>query len=81
MRMGGQRHVPSFYFREKDTVPIVQGAGWAPGPVSACAENLTFFGIRPLDRRALSKPLYRLSYPGPYYGTLCNSKYELEFRK
>jgi len=28
------------FTREKDSVPIVQGAGWLPGPVWTCAENL-----------------------------------------
>ena len=31
----------------KDPVPIVQDAGWAPGPVWTDAENLTSIGIRP----------------------------------
>ena len=30
----------------KDPVPIVQGAGWAPGPVWTVAENLVPTGIR-----------------------------------
>ena len=32
--------------RERDPVPIVQKAGWAPGAVLACAENLAPTGIR-----------------------------------
>ena len=28
------------YLRERDVVPIVQKAGWAPGPVWTGAENL-----------------------------------------
>jgi hypothetical protein len=47
----------------KDPVPIVQEAGWAPGPVWAGAENLAPAGIRSPDRPARSKSLYRLSYP------------------
>ena len=47
----------------KDRVPIVQEAGWAPGPVWIGAENLTTTGIRYLDRPARSQSLYRLSYP------------------
>jgi hypothetical protein len=31
----------------KDPVPIVQKAGWAPGPVWTGAENLASTGIRP----------------------------------
>jgi hypothetical protein len=47
----------------KDPVPIVQGAGWAPGPVWPCAKNLAPTGIRSPDRPARSQLLYRLSYP------------------
>ena len=46
----------------KDPVPIVQEAGWAPGPVWTCAENLATTGIRSPDRPARSQSLYRLSY-------------------
>ena len=51
---------------EKDPVPIVQEAGWAPGPVWTGGENLAPTGIRSADRPARSESLYRLSYPGPY---------------
>jgi hypothetical protein len=34
----------------KDPVPIVQKAGWAPGPVWTGAENLAHAGIRSPDR-------------------------------
>ena len=47
----------------KDPVPIVQEAGWAPGPVWTGAENLTPAGIQCPDRPAHSQSLYRLSYP------------------
>jgi len=47
----------------KDPVPILQEAGWAPGPVWTGAENLAPTGIRSLDRPARSQSLYRLSYP------------------
>ena len=47
----------------KDPVPIVQEAGWAPGPVWTGAENLTPTGIRFPDRPACSQSLYRLRYP------------------
>ena len=47
----------------KDPVPIVQEAGWAPGPVWTGAENLAPIGIRCRDRPARSQSLYRLSYP------------------
>jgi hypothetical protein len=47
----------------KEPVPIVQEAGWAPGPVWTGAENLVPTGIRFPDRPARSQSLYRLSYP------------------
>ena len=47
----------------KVPVPIVQEAGWAPGPVWTGAENLAHTGIRSSDRPARSQSLYRLSYP------------------
>jgi len=58
----------------KDPVPIVQEAGWAPGPVWTGAENLAPTGIRSPDRPARSQSLYRLSYPAhwkkkPYMST------------
>ena len=49
-----------------DPVPIVQEAGWAPGPVWTGAENLAPTGIRFPDRPARSQSLYRLSYPAHY---------------
>ena len=36
----GQRHATSALYSGKDPVPIVQEAGWAPGPVWTGAENL-----------------------------------------
>jgi hypothetical protein len=48
----------------KDQVPIVQEAGWAPGPVWTCAKNLALTGNRYPDRSARSQSLYLLSYPG-----------------
>ena len=56
------------YPRGKDPVPIVQEAGWAPGPVWTGAENLASTGIRSPDRPARSESLYRLSYRGPLLG-------------
>jgi len=40
MGVRGQRHASAAFIPGKDPVPIVQGAGWAPGPVWTCAENL-----------------------------------------
>jgi hypothetical protein len=47
----------------KDPVPIVQRAGWAPGPVWAGAENLALTGIWSPDSPARSQSLYRIRYP------------------
>ena len=62
MGVGGQHHAPAAYTRERDPVPIVYEAGWAPGPVWTGAKNLASTGIRSLDRPARSESLYRLSY-------------------
>ena len=61
---GGATPRPCRFTPMKDPVPIVQGAGWAPGLVSMGAENLA---LSP-DRPARSESLYRLSYPGPNAG-------------
>ena len=54
----------------KDPVPIVQEAGWAPGPVWTGAENLTPTGIRSSDSPTLRQSLYRLSYPAHNISTV-----------
>ena len=64
MGVGGQRHALTLYPREKDPVPTVLEAGWAPGPVWKGAENLAPTDNRSPDRAARGKSLYRLSYPG-----------------
>ena len=46
----------------KDPVPILQEAGWAPGPVCTGAENLAPTAIRSPDRPARSQSLYRLNF-------------------
>ena len=53
------------YPQERYPVPIVQEAGWAPGPVWTGAENLAATGIRSPDFSARSESLYRLIYRGP----------------
>ena len=49
------------YARVRETVPIVQEVGWAPGTVWTGAQNLAPTGIRSPDRPAGSESLYRLS--------------------
>jgi hypothetical protein len=44
----------------KDSVPILQGTAWAPGPVWMCVKNLAPTGIRSPDHTARSQSLYRL---------------------
>jgi hypothetical protein len=64
---------PGPYFTPgKDPVPIVQEAGWAPGPVWTGPENLTPTGIRSPDRPARSQSLYRLSYPAHIFIYYCS---------
>ena len=60
MGVGGQRHAPAALPPERDPVPIVQEAGWAPGLVWTGAENLAHTGIRSPYRPARSELLYRL---------------------
>ena len=59
----GQHHASAAFTPGKDPVPIVQEAGWAPGPVWTGAENLFPTGIRSPDSPARSQSLYRLTYP------------------
>ena len=47
MGVGGQRHAPVAFTLGKDPVPILQEAGWAPGPVWKGAENLAPQGFDP----------------------------------
>jgi len=43
---------PGRFTPREDPVPIVQEAGWAPGPVWTVAESRAYTGIRSLDRSA-----------------------------
>ena len=60
--MRGLRHAPAALYPGKDPVPIVQEAGWVPGPVWTVAEKLASTGIRSPDRSARIHSVYRLSY-------------------
>ena len=51
------------FILDKNPVPIVQEAGWAPGPVWT-ERKVSPTAIRSPDRPAHSQSLYRLSYPG-----------------
>ena len=52
------RHTPAAFTPGEDPVPIVQEAGWAPGPVWIGAEHLAPTGIQSPDRPASSESLY-----------------------
>jgi len=58
-------HAPAASPPRKRPEPIVQGAGWAPLPNSAGAENLATPGIRSPDRSPRSESLYQIRCPGP----------------
>jgi hypothetical protein len=66
----GQRHAPAAFYPREKPVPIVQEAGWAPGPVWTDEENLAPTGIRSPVHPARSQSLYRLSYPAHIDGIL-----------
>ena len=80
-----QRHAPALFTPRKDLVPIVQEAGWVPGPVWTGGENLASTGIRSPDRSARSQSLYRLSYPANIdslrLGTILNMQSKLSVRR
>jgi hypothetical protein len=67
MGIGGQHHAPADLPRERNPVPTVQEAGWAPGLVWTGAKNFAPTGTRSPERTACSESLYRLSYPGPTF--------------
>jgi len=58
-------HAPAALPTRKGPVPIVQEAGWAPGPVWTGVENLASTGIRSPDCPPRSESPCRLNYPGP----------------
>jgi hypothetical protein len=59
----GVRVTPQLLFTpRKDPVPIVQEAGWAPGPVWTGAENLAPTGIRSADCPARSQSFSKRWY-------------------
>jgi hypothetical protein len=54
---GWSAPLPGRFTPGEDPVPLVQEAGWAPGPVWTCAKNLAPTGIRSPDRPARSRTL------------------------
>jgi hypothetical protein len=65
---GGFTATPRWlYAHERDTVSIVQEAGWDPGQVWTAAENIALSGIRFPDRlaRSLRDPCNQSNLYGP----------------
>ena len=65
--MRGQRNAPAALYPSKDTVPIVQAAGWAPGPFWTGEENLVTTGIRSPVRPACSSVAIPTELLGPQF--------------
>ena len=63
----------SLFTSGKDPVPIVQEAGWAPGPVWTGAENLAPTGIRSPDRPVPLPVAIPTELPGPPLYVWCNT--------
>ena len=61
----------------KDPVPIVQEAGWAPGPVWTGGKSRPHRDSIP-DRPARSQSLYRLGYPTHCFFLIANRTYFLD---
>ena len=62
MGVGGQPHAPAASTPGKDTISIVQEAGWAPGQVWTGGKSRPHRDSIP-DRPARNHSLYRLNYP------------------
>jgi hypothetical protein len=74
MGVGGQHHALAAFTPGKDSILIVQEAGWASEPVWIGVENLAPTVIRCPDRPARSESLYRLRHPGSYVLDCISSK-------
>ena len=68
---GGWLRPWSLYLWERDPLPIVEEAGWAPGSVCTSAENLSSTGTRSSDHPNRSESLYRLSHLVPLHIFVC----------
>ena len=60
--MIGQQHARTVRYTRKALVPILEKAGWAPGPVWTCGISRPHRDSIP-ERATLSHSLYWLSYP------------------
>ena len=70
MQLGSQLHSLAASTPGKDPVPILQGAGWAPGPVWTGGKSRPHRDSIP-DRPARSQSLCRLSYPAHILRDIC----------
>ena len=70
--MRGRRHAPAALPPGKESVPIVQEVGWAPGQVWTATENLELRASRP----AHSESLYQLHYRGNVDDLCCGKMTE-----
>jgi hypothetical protein len=84
VEVGGHRHAPVDLPPGGTTVPVVQEAGWTPGPVWRRVNLLYPPGFEPANRPARVKSIYCLRCRGPVYvcaggncvsqtSNLCNS--------
>ena len=64
--MSGQQHAQAALYPGKDPVPILQEAGWAPGPVWTGGKSRPHRDSIP-ERPACRQSLYRLSYQAHTY--------------
>jgi len=64
MGVGGQPHAPTASTRGKDAVPIVQDAGWVPGPVWTGGKSRPHWDSIP-DHPARSSVPILTELPGP----------------
>jgi hypothetical protein len=64
-RGGWSTPMPGYFTPGKDPVPIVQGAGWVPGPVWKGAENITPTGFDLLAVQPVARCYTDYAIPTP----------------
>ena len=69
----GQQHATATLSPGKDPVPILQEAGWAPGPVWMGRKSRPHWDSIP-DHPAHSQSLYLLSYPAHDHTNIADAK-------
>ena len=69
MDMGGHHEASVALASGIDSVPVLEQAGWDPGPIWTCEKNLAppLIGIRTPDRPDGSDSLYRLNHSDPNF--------------